>query len=87
MAQELNAGSSLVRMVLMLKVLAFMAAKAEMILTEMMLNRFFFFSFLSMHVVFLHLGTNFLIVSRSLVGLGFSLSSVSRLVYCMSNFQ
>ncbi|MBA0746978.1 hypothetical protein Gogos_009448 [Gossypium gossypioides] len=43
MVQELNAGSSLARMVLMLKVLAFMVVKKEMILTKMMLNRFFLY--------------------------------------------
>ncbi|MBA0848829.1 hypothetical protein Goshw_007655 [Gossypium schwendimanii] len=42
MVQELNAGSSLVRTALMLKVLAFMAARAGMILTGMMLSRLFF---------------------------------------------
>ncbi|MBA0866982.1 hypothetical protein Goshw_026180 [Gossypium schwendimanii] len=43
MVQELNAGSSLARTVLMLKVLAFMVVKKEMILTKMMLNRFFLY--------------------------------------------
>jgi hypothetical protein len=39
MGQEQSAGSNLVKMVLMLKVLAFMAARPVMTLTEMMLSR------------------------------------------------
>lgn len=42
MALEPSAGSSLVKMELMLKVLAFMAVSPVMTLIEMMLNRFFF---------------------------------------------
>ena len=48
MALEPNAGSSLVKMVLMLKVLASMAANPVTTSIEMMLNRFFFLSQLSL---------------------------------------
>lgn len=57
MALEPSAGSSLVKMALMLKVPAFMAANPVTTSIEMMLNRFFFLSELSLFTyIFLGLG-------------------------------